>query len=60
MPNKEFGIAQRRESWYYFLKTETQKQLKEQETEGKTNPKMQPRKDDGKHKEVEKGTQQIK
>lgn len=58
MPNKESGTTLISESWYFFLKTKTQKQLKEQKTEGKTNPKMQPRKDDGKHKKVEKGIQQ--
>lgn len=58
MPNKESGTTWISAICYSFLKTEIQKQLKEQETEGKTNSKMQPRKDDGKHKEVGKGTQQ--
>lgn len=58
MPNKDSGTTLISESWYFFLKTKIQQQLKEQETGGKTNPKMQPRKDDAKHKKVEKGTQQ--
>lgn len=58
MPNKESGTTLISQIWYFFLKTKIQKQLKEQKTEGKTNSKMQPRKDDGKHKKVEKGTQQ--
>lgn len=58
MPDTESGTTLISQSWCFFLKTKTQKQLKEQKTEGKTNSIMQPRKDDGKHKKVERGTQQ--